>query len=40
VLRLKGKSYDIHRRFKAGETATSHLLPGFAVDVSTAPAGP
>ncbi len=40
VLRLKGKSYVIHGRFKAGKTAKSHLLPGFEVDVSTALAGP
>ncbi len=40
VLRLKGKSYVVHGRFKAGKTATSHLLPGFEVDVATALAGP
>ena len=40
VLRLKGKSYLVHGRFKAGKTATSHLLAGFEVEVSTALAGP
>jgi Uma2 family endonuclease len=34
VLRLKGKAYQVHGEFKIGEAATSHLLPGFAVDVA------
>jgi Uma2 family endonuclease len=40
VLRLKGKTYEVHGVFKDGESATSRLLPGFAVDVSTVFAGP
>jgi Uma2 family endonuclease len=34
VLRLAGKQYVVHGEFAGGETATSVLLPGFAVDVS------
>lgn len=34
VLRLSGKRYVVHGEFKRGQTATSHLLPGFAVDVT------
>ena len=46
VLRLAGKRYVVHGEFVKGTVATSHLLPGFEVDVSTAfaqrvrPAGP
>jgi Uma2 family endonuclease len=40
VLRLKGKKYVVHGSFKAGRMAQSHLLPGFAVDVAEALAGP
>lgn len=34
VLRLVGKRYVVHGEFDKGETATSHLLEGFSVDVS------
>ncbi len=34
VLRLAGKRYVVHGRFEKESTATSHLLPGFSVDVS------
>jgi Uma2 family endonuclease len=34
VLRLRGKRYVVHGEFDKGMTATSHLLDGFAVDVS------
>jgi Uma2 family endonuclease len=40
VLRLKGKAYEVHGVFKNGQTATSRLLPGFGVEVSTVFAGP
>jgi len=33
VLRLEGDEYAEHGRFGPGETATSHLLPGFTVPV-------
>ena len=36
VLRLAGKRYVVHGEFVKGTVATSHLLPGFEVDVSTA----
>jgi Uma2 family endonuclease len=34
VLALDGSEYRVHGEFKTGESATSVLLPGFAVDVS------
>ncbi len=34
VLRLARKRYVVHGEFGKGATATSHLLPGFTVDVS------
>jgi Uma2 family endonuclease len=34
VLRLTEKQYVLHGEFAVGETATSCVLPGFAVDVS------
>jgi Uma2 family endonuclease len=33
VLRLKGNKYLVHGVFGSGKEATSHLLPGFSVDV-------
>jgi Uma2 family endonuclease len=36
VLTLDGTSYAVHGEFKRGEQATSKLLPGFAVDVTSA----
>lgn len=36
VLRLSGKRYVVHGEFEKRDVATSHLLPGFAVDVSAA----
>ncbi|MFI5457776.1 MAG: Uma2 family endonuclease [Isosphaerales bacterium] len=39
VLALDGTSYAVHGDFKRGEQATSKLLPGFAVDVTSALAG-
>jgi Uma2 family endonuclease len=39
VLRLDGATYDVHGEFPAGTRATSHLLPGFGVDVTAALAG-
>jgi Uma2 family endonuclease len=36
VLRLVGESYEVHGEFSRGEIATSHLLPGFTVDVTAA----
>jgi Uma2 family endonuclease len=36
VLTLDGASYVVHGEFKRGEQATSKLLPGFAVDVTSA----
>ena len=34
VLRLVGKRFAVHGKFSKGTAATSHLLPGFTVDVS------
>ena len=39
VLRLDGDRYLEHGTFGPGQRATSHLLPGFDVDVSAALAG-
>jgi Uma2 family endonuclease len=36
VLRLSGKRYVVHGEFAKGDTATSHLLSGFTVDVAEA----
>ena len=36
VLRLAGKRYVVHGEFVKGTVATSHLLPGFEVDITTA----
>jgi Uma2 family endonuclease len=36
VLRLASKRYVVHGEFTKGTVATSHLLPGFAVDVTEA----
>jgi len=36
VLRLAGKRYVVHGEFGKGAIATSHLLPGFSVDVTQA----
>jgi Uma2 family endonuclease len=36
VLTLDGLTYAVHGEFKRGEQATSGLLPGFAVDVTSA----
>jgi Uma2 family endonuclease len=36
VLRLIGKRYVVHGEFTEGMTATSHLLPGFSIDVTAA----
>jgi Uma2 family endonuclease len=36
VLRLAGKRYVVHGEFPKGTVATSHLLPGFRVDVTAA----
>lgn len=36
VLRLAGKRYVVHGKFGKGQTASSHLLPGFTVSVSAA----
>jgi Uma2 family endonuclease len=36
VLRLSGKRYVVHGTFGKGTQATSHLLPGFVVDVTAA----
>jgi Uma2 family endonuclease len=36
VLRLDGKKYAVHGEYPQGTTASSHLLPGFSVDVTTA----
>jgi Uma2 family endonuclease len=36
VLRLDGTVYAIHGEFAAGTQATSHLLPGFSVEVAAA----
>jgi Uma2 family endonuclease len=40
VLRLKNKKYVVHGTYKPGQSARSHLLPGFVVDVSAALKGP
>ena len=40
VLRLKGKTYEVHGLFKNGQSATSRLLPGFSVSVDAVLAGP
>ncbi|HVS36638.1 MAG TPA: Uma2 family endonuclease [Gemmataceae bacterium] len=39
VLRLGRKRYAVHGEFNKGATASSHLLPGFTVDVSAALSG-
>ncbi|HBI42343.1 MAG TPA: hypothetical protein DDY78_05715 [Planctomycetales bacterium] len=36
VLRLDGKEYAVHGEHLKGATASSHLLPGFSADVTTA----
>ncbi len=36
VLTLEGQAYLVHGEFKRGERATSKLLPGFSVDVTSA----
>jgi Uma2 family endonuclease len=36
VLRLAGKRYTVHGAFGSGDQATSHLLPGFVVEVTAA----
>ena len=36
VLTLDGQTYVVHGEFKRGEQATSKLLPGFGVDVTSA----
>jgi Uma2 family endonuclease len=36
VLTLEGEAYVLHGEFKCGERATSKLLSGFAVDVTSA----
>jgi Uma2 family endonuclease len=36
VLTLEGEAYVVHGEFKRGERATSKLLSGFAVDVTSA----
>jgi Uma2 family endonuclease len=36
VLTLVGSTYAVHGEFSKGEQATSKLLPGFAVDVTSA----
>jgi Uma2 family endonuclease len=36
VLTLEGEAYVLHGEFKRGERATSKLLSGFAVDISSA----
>jgi Uma2 family endonuclease len=36
VLRLAGKRYVVHGEFAKGTVASSHLLPGFTVDVTAA----
>ena len=36
VLVLEGSSYVAHGEFALGDRATSHLLPGFEADVTTA----
>jgi Uma2 family endonuclease len=39
VLTLDGSTYAIHGEFSTGQQATSKLLPGFAVDVTSALSG-
>jgi Uma2 family endonuclease len=39
VLRLARKRYVVHGEFGKGATASSHLLPGFIVDVTAALSG-
>jgi len=34
ILRLEGASYTVHGEFSKGERASSHLLPGFVVEVA------
>jgi Uma2 family endonuclease len=34
VLRLRGRRYVVHGEFSRGDSASSHLLPGFTVDVN------
>jgi Uma2 family endonuclease len=36
VLVLSDDRYDVHGTFKKGQQATSHLLPGFKIDVASA----
>jgi Uma2 family endonuclease len=36
VLRLEGAVYAVHGEFAAGTQVTSHLLPGFSLDVTAA----
>ena len=36
VLRLAGRRYAVHGEFSRGTSASSHLLPGFSVDVNEA----
>jgi Uma2 family endonuclease len=36
VLVLDGSAYAVHGEFTRGQQATSMLLPGFSVDVTTA----
>jgi Uma2 family endonuclease len=36
VLRLAGRRYTVHGEFPRGASASSHLLPGFTVDVTEA----
>ena len=36
VLKLEGNTYTVHGDFSRGGKASSHLLPGFTVDVSAA----
>src|SRR5262249_26001762 len=40
VLRLRGKKYEVFGEFKKGQSAKSHLLAGFSVDVDAAFTGP
>ncbi len=35
MLTLDGSTYAVHGEFSTGEQATSKLLPGFAVDVTS-----
>ncbi len=39
VLHLARKRYVVHGEFGKGATATSHLLPGFTVNVTAALSG-